>query len=321
MNVQHPKERESLLHKAGLLAVRTGDMLVDWFIVLVFLLCIAYGSFAVWDAQNLVKSTTSQVYETYKPTVENTLSFAQLKDMNKDVHAWLSVYGTGIDYPVVQTTNNTKYLDTSVTGEYSLAGSIYLDTSNHPDYSDFNNIIYGHHMAGSAMFGDLDKFKDKAFFDSHKYGSLFLGGKEYGIAFFMFLEADGYDWTLYNTNVRDKQAYLAYLQSMAQFQREMDVTDTDRLVMLSTCASESTNGRYVLVGKFHKEAFENIYAQEHSAPRTRKAGFSVTENRWGMPTYFWAMAGLLLFLLLLLLLLGKAEARENKKEEEGEVCE
>ncbi|MGX7306277.1 class B sortase [Enterococcus durans] len=44
-----------------------------------------------------------------------------------------------------------------------MSGSIFMDYRNKKDFSDFNSIIYGHHMAESAMFGDLDKFKDQKF--------------------------------------------------------------------------------------------------------------------------------------------------------------
>ena len=41
-----------------------------------------------------------------------------------------------------------------------------------PDFNDWYNLIYGHHMDNGAMFGDIDKYRDKDFFNSHQKGVL-----------------------------------------------------------------------------------------------------------------------------------------------------
>ncbi len=73
------------------------------------------------------------------------------------------MFGTHIDYPITQTDNNEKYVNTGADGEFSLAGSIFLDYQNSQAFTDFNSILYGHHMEKGAMFGDLENFQDEAF--------------------------------------------------------------------------------------------------------------------------------------------------------------
>lgn len=53
-----------------------------------------------------------------------------------------------------------------------MSGSIFMDYMNQKDFSDFNTIIYGHHMDGGAMFGDFDRYLDPSFADSHLYGNV-----------------------------------------------------------------------------------------------------------------------------------------------------
>ena len=58
-------------------------------------------------------------------------------------------------------------------------GTIFMDYRNHRDFSDFNTVIYGHHIKNGSMFGTLQKFNDQSFFDDNKTGTIFLADKTY----------------------------------------------------------------------------------------------------------------------------------------------
>jgi len=135
-----------------------------------------------------------------------------LQAINPEVFSWLTVYGTNIDYPVAQGQDNMKYVNTNAEGKYSLSGSIFLDYNNSKDFSDFNSILYGHHMQKKTMFGEIGSFSNQYFFDSHRYGNLYYGGKDHGIEFFAFIHTSAYDDTVFTPNVTDKnrQAYSLY---------------------------------------------------------------------------------------------------------------
>ena len=62
---------------------------------------------------------------------------------------------------------------------------------------------------------------------------------------------NAYDSEIYNPAVSEnkRQEYLNRIFQEALHQRETEVDITNRLVLLSTCTSESTNGRHILVGK------------------------------------------------------------------------
>ena len=88
-------------HRGISRAVRLINSILDNGLVLLLLLGLAYGCYALWDSQNLAQEATAEQYAVYKPQ-EDTLGFAELQALNEDVIGWITVYGTPIDYPVVQ---------------------------------------------------------------------------------------------------------------------------------------------------------------------------------------------------------------------------
>lgn len=228
------------------------------------LLLFLYGCYAIWDTNIVVSTALPVQYEAYKPE-ENQLSFEELKKINNDVIGWISIYGTNIDYPLVQADNNEKYLAMDAQGKYSLSGSIFLDYRNDAYFQDFNSIIYGHHMAYHAMFGDISNYKEKAFFNTHSYGNLYYDGTDYGLEFFAFTELDVYSTNMYAPALVEegmRQAYLDEIMQHFMYVREIEVTANDRIVLLSTCTTDITNGRHVLVGRITDQVYEDSYAEK-----------------------------------------------------------
>ena len=249
--------------------IRIISELVTLSVITFFLLMFLYASWSIYDAQRIFSGADTTVYETYKPEsdVDDSPTFQELVAINPDVLGWITVYGTGIDYPLVQGETNDSYINTSVEKKFSLSGSIFLDSSNEPDFSDFNTIIHGHHMEKHEMFGDLDLFKTREFFNSHEYGNLYYGGRNHGLHLFAVLKADAYNSKLYTAKVKDseRQAYLDYLKEEALYQRDINVTPEDHIVFLNTCAEGSANARYVVMGKICEDTFEDPFPPEEKA--------------------------------------------------------
>ncbi len=281
------------------------NQLINLFVGLLFLLMIFYGSYSMWDNHQTLQVAQSSNYATYKPQKNDTLSFDELQEKNKDVFSWLTVYGTHIDYPVVQGKNNREYLNTDPTKKYQMSGSIFMDYRNQQDYSDFNSIVYGHHMAESGMFGDIDRFNDKKYFEDHQFGNLYFEGKNHGIVFFAFLNVDAFDWQIYQTPVTEQAAqdnYLQYLEQKAKHYRQMDVTRDDRLILLSTCTSNYTNGRHVLVGIITDEEIPMPQAFEKEIRRSNDNFVIRSASMLGNVKFFQEQRVTLLLLLFIILL-------------------
>jgi len=179
-------------------------------------------------------------------------SIVDLQAARPDVTGWLTIPHTRIDYPFVQSGDNAQYLHLDLNDRRSAAGTIFMDFRNSRELTDFNTIIYGHHMRNGSMFGTLQLFNSQSFFDDNRTGTIFLVGATYEIEFIAFAVIQPNDAVIYNPNITteaDKHTFLDHVRSVARYDRDVDVTADDRLITLSTCNYEFHNARMVLVGR------------------------------------------------------------------------
>jgi len=301
----------SVAEKAGRQTIRIVNEFVNLSVLAVVLLLLAFSCYAIWDSGQVTLGASAVQYEMYKPTVENErASFADMQAINADVFAWLTVYGTNIDYPVVQGQNNITYINTDATGKHSLSGAIFLDYRSGPNFSDFSSILYGHHMENQVMFGEIGQFSDKHYFDARRFGMLYFDGKEHGLEFFAFLHEDAYDVDVFRVGITEREASEVYLDLLMQramhIRQEVSVSADDRIVLLSTCSSNSTNGRDILVGKItddtQADPFETVSGDRPMAIATIDAlsGFWAQTSLWTNVTIA-AFAALFILLALVLM--------------------
>lgn len=83
------------------------------------------------------------------------VKFDELKNENENTKGWIQVNGTNINYPFVQSENNSYYLDHSFNKTYNSSGWVFLDYRNNDNILDKNNIIYAHGRLDNTMFGSL----------------------------------------------------------------------------------------------------------------------------------------------------------------------
>lgn len=234
--------------------IRVLDELVNLIVLVIVLILGGYGVYTLWDDRQIYQSADMENYETWRPEEDNDLSFRELQAINPEVIGWLTVYETKIDYPFAQADNNTKYVNTDITGEFALSGSLFLDYRNAADFTDLNHVIYGHHMEKKTMLGELECFAERPFFEEHRYGRLYYNGQDHGLEFIAFLETDAYDDMIYNVTLTEdeQEKYLSCLREKAMYYRETELSAKEHFLTLSTCDSGRTNGRYVLVGRIIK---------------------------------------------------------------------
>jgi sortase B len=99
------------------------------------------------------------------------IDFETLLRINPDTVGWIAIPDTVISYPVVQVTNNTKYLNLSFQGVQSKTGTPFVDYRNNMESLDHNTIIYGHNMGTGRMdmFSTLLLYKDYEYFSANRY--------------------------------------------------------------------------------------------------------------------------------------------------------
>jgi sortase B len=302
----------------GRQAIKIANSIVNLAVLVLVLLLVAFSCYALWDSNQLHAQASAAQYEIYKPTIEDEgASFAELVAINDEVFAWLTVYGTHIDYPVAQGEDNWKYVSTDVEGKYSMSGAIFLDCANSRAFTDFNSIFYGHHMEKNAMFGDLGLFSDKGYFNERQYGNLYFGGKDHGIEFFAFLHVDAYDSSVFAAAIEGEeyqQQYLDGLYEKAMYTRDVGgVTIEDRIVLLSTCSSSSTNGRDILVGRLTDQLYEDTFISDITDERGPAAAVDEQDGGWWADIPLWGWGGLAALPILLLVFVLVNRGRKQKK--------
>lgn len=248
---------------SGRAFIKACNGLVNLLLSLALILCGAYGVYALWDNQQVLNyaEDTRQELLQYKPvtqTVEQETpaqpGFQDLLDINPDVCGWISMDGTAIDYPVLQGADNLAYINTDVYGDFSLSGSIFLDSRNDREFTQSYSLLYGHYMADGGMFGDLARYKDEAFFRENGKGVLSTPGKTYELEIICCMLVGASDDWIFTPDrpQEDIQALLDYaqensLQMNAEALAKVRQEEELRILALSTCSSEFTDARTVVL--------------------------------------------------------------------------
>ena len=224
------------------------------------------------DVSNIPVVTDALSASVPVQTAEMTQKMEEVYALNSDCAGWISIDGTVIDYPVMQTPDDEQfYLNRDFDKKYSAYGCIIADTDScigsgtaAEDYADgtkpsTNIILHGHNMKNGTMFGSLDKFRDKDFTKNHpiiKFSSLYED-REYEICA-VFLSQ------VYKKNQTDVFKYYQFFDAQSEdefngfyrqikkeslFDTGVDAEYGDEFITLSVCAYHVENGRLVVVGK------------------------------------------------------------------------
>lgn len=205
------------------------------------------------ELENIV--TTNETNEE-KEQQEDNVNLNKLYKINNDIVGWLKIENTNINYPVMQTKDRPDYyLRKNFYKEYSVFGTPYIDENC--DIENGNNlIIYGHHINGNKMFGELENYKNEEYYNKHKF-----------IKFYTLNEKAEYEIiSVFKTTVYNDNGFKYYqyynLEDEREFEtfinkcKELSLYDTqkiakygDKLLTLSTCEYSQNNGRLVVVAR------------------------------------------------------------------------
>lgn len=180
-----------------------------------------------------------------------------LAQINPDVYGWISVPGTDINYPIVQGNDNDFYLDHAYTGDFLPMGAIFADyrcdgnIKNNP-----NTVLYGHNienMSGRSMFHDVTKFFRDEYFNNTQIYLYTLDGI-YVFEVFAVYETR-YDYQYFKTTFETSEEFLAFANEVhanSAKVKDMEFTEEDCLLTLSTCTNGPFYARYALHAKLVK---------------------------------------------------------------------
>lgn len=233
---------------------------------------ILYSGFVLYDTfytQNAAYSSGLDLLQ-YKPEIieegKTPKSGAEtLAAVNAEYQAWLTLYDTNIDYPVMQHDNDLYYASHDVYGKTSLTGAIYMAARNSSDLSDSYNLIYGHHMDNGAMFGALDAYTGDAYRDAHREGVLVGRSGVFDLNVFAVVDTDAYESAIYTVGDRMDEV-IDFLKAPSdtttvRYFDEDALEGAEKIVALSTCAAANTNGRLVVFATMTRRPMITVSAE------------------------------------------------------------
>lgn len=194
---------------------------------------------------------TAKDRETYGllSTAELYSRLQEAKRVNPDVIGYISIPGTDLHEPVVQTTENVTYLTHAADGEDDARGAIFADYRS-PAYvgdSSRMTLLHGHNMRDGSMFGVLASYGDPDFWAAHPYVQ------------YVDAAGNGGTWLVYSARLADgtDDAFTfpvkrPYYDRIARFSQRSILDpgftpDPDgRTLTLSTCAYHVEDGKLLI---------------------------------------------------------------------------
>ena len=174
----------------------------------------------------------------------------QLQQQNERIIGWLSLEGTRLDNPVLQAADNDFYLTHNYRDEKSRGGSVFADFRNDV-LQDRHTIFYGHVLRNGTMFGDLAKFNEQNYAETHPTFYYETNDKTYVLHVFAAYQTttDHYYIETQFTDITF-HAFLQDIQSRSAITMPVDVTIQDKIVTFSTCTtSQNDRERFVVHAK------------------------------------------------------------------------
>jgi len=210
------------------------------------------------DTENieLINPSEDDDYWTFIKMPFINVDLEELQKINSDTIGFISVSGTNINYPIVQTTNNEFYLNHSFRKRRNRAGWVFMDYRNNALSFDKNTILYGHSRTNRTMFGDLRNILNTNWINNRNNHVIRLSTLNENSLWQIFsiytIPVENY---YLNINFRNNEEYNTWLQTMlnrSQHNFNTTVDINDRVITLSTCADNNNTRRMVVHAKLLK---------------------------------------------------------------------
>lgn len=184
-------------------------------------------------------------------------NYLQLQALNPDFAGWLYIAGTKVDYPVMCTPDDEQYyIHRDFYGKPSVSGTPFMGAGCSTESQSI--LIYGHNMKNGSMFGTLDSYENVSYWREHPVicFNTVDEDREYEVAaaFRTRIYAEdepGFRYYNYAGDLSDEdfEAFAGSISAAAAYQTGVELKAGDELLILSTCAYHTTDGRFVVVAR------------------------------------------------------------------------
>lgn len=170
------------------------------------------------------------------------VDFSKLLEINSDTKGWLQVNGTNINYPFVQTSDNSYYLKRDFNKKYNSAGWVFLDYRNNITNLDKNTIIYAHGRINGTMFGSLKNIFETDWYnnkDNHVVKLSTATENTLWQVFSVYHIPTTSDYLQINfSSDEDFLEFVNKLKDRSQYDFNVEFNENDKILTLSTCYND-----------------------------------------------------------------------------------
>ena len=184
------------------------------------------------------------------------VDFNELLKKNPDTVGWIEVKGTNINYPIVQTTDNSYYLTHAFDKTKNEAGWVFMDYRNDAVNFNQNTILYAHSRLTGSMFGSLKNILNSSWYTNKDNHIIRLSTPTENTMWQVFSVYTIPKESYYITpNFNSNEAYQEFLNTMksrSEVEFSAEVNTNDKILTLSTCKDNFGN-RVVMHAKLIKK--------------------------------------------------------------------
>ena len=218
------------------------------------------------NGETVTEKTDETKKESETVTVEISncpIDFKALEEINPEIYAWLTVSNTEIDFPVAQHEGESGlgayeyyYLYVGYDLEPSEYGTLFTTIENSKDMSDNVTVIYGHNK---SKFSELKNYRDESYWDGRRAMVVYTPEKAYVYKLWATVVWDR-SFLIDEYNLDTPEGFEAFINKVkattnvkSHVDETMDVTNNDKLLILSTCMPETSKKRYLAIGVLQSE--------------------------------------------------------------------
>ena len=184
------------------------------------------------------------------------VDFNELLRKNPDTVGWIEVKGTNINYPIVQTTDNSYYLNHAFDGSKNEAGWVFMDYRNDSVNFNQNTIIYAHSRLTGSMFGSLKNILNSSWYTNKNNHIIRLSTPTENTMWQVFsvytIPKESYYITPSFNTLEAYEEFLNTIKGRSEVEFSGTVNINDKVLTLSTCQDNFGN-RIVMHAKLIKK--------------------------------------------------------------------
>ncbi len=195
---------------------------------------------------------STNIGEDYTPTIDITETtepepkpdYSEYVAKNPETVGWITIPGTKINAPVLQTVDNDYYMNHNFEQQSEYRGAIFMDYRNDALELDANTIIYGHNSYDGKVFSDLAQYDDIEFYKEHPVIEFNTLEKYYKWKIYAVIitnqvptEDNGYVFNFIYPHMEGPnfKGYVQELNKRTLYYTGVDIKDGDRILTLSSC--------------------------------------------------------------------------------------